>query len=274
MEQRQPLQNYRLLISRLNSFLNLTNTYCKKIDATKDFSEKIRLKNKLIDIYGNAIVNKKTESYNDFTGNLGSLVNGAILDLQDELFTLNNNSETLKSDIRIEVSKVLKRAAEYEHKYKLGAESDTTNELGLGEYYRDVLITFNDFVEWLIVRNLIDISVSFDKAAANNLSEIFLPYAIKPFEEIEKRLLIEGYLNSDYCLNPRNKKNLIGIIHLLKEQGYLKVKKNLHFKHYRKFFEFRYSTDIADASKPSNFDSSNLKPFKVQFGFIVKIDSQ
>ena len=57
-------------------------------------------------------------------------------------------------------------------------------------------------------------------------------------------------------------------------QGYLKVKKNLHFKHYRKFFEFRYSTDIADASKPSNFDSSNLKPFKVQFGFIVKIDSQ
>ena len=136
------------------------------------------------------------------------------------------------------------------------------------------MITFNDFVEWLIVRNLIDISVSFDKAAANNLSEIFLPYAIKPFEEIEKRLLIEGYLNSDYCLNPRNKKNLIGIIHLLKEQGYLKVKKNLHCKHYRKFFVFRYSTDIADASKPSNFDSSNLKPFKVQFGFIVKIDSQ
>lgn len=142
---------------------------------------------------------------------------------------------------------------------------------------------FNDL---FLINHSVDLNLAFAEVKADtrsdpfrqnaeNLNKIFLKYAIADFLVIEDRLLADGFIDSDYKWQKKIIE-LVAFIHILSVKGYLKTRfpdKNTknNFKEYRKYFEERYHADIADASKPSNFDVSKISTYEPVFHFIQRI---
>lgn len=143
----QDTERYQSLISKMQRFLNTTKALCDNIDKAKAIKDNEGIafnKNKLIEFYEKQIVMNSELK-------LDGLVEGAILDLKKSLFSPNNNAEILRKDIKIEIKKILKTSKEYEQKYNLNIEND---EFGIGNYFRDVLAYFNEFVDWVNDRDV------------------------------------------------------------------------------------------------------------------------
>ncbi len=83
-----------------------------------------------------------------------------------------------------------------------------------------------------------------------SISEVIHTYKIETFEEIEKRLFKEGFLdNFDYW--KKENEALITLINSLYSNGFFKSRKKngcwIHYNFYMQFFEFRYDVALIDS---------------------------
>lgn len=111
----------------------------------------------------------------------------------------------------------------------------------------------------------------------SNKENYFFPEQVNGFKLIENEMIKKEYINDKAEWNTEKNK-LVALIYILIQLKYLRPKivgkeKNTSILAYRRFFEARYKTTIADQMKPSKFEIGKLKNYKPDFLFIPSIDN-